>query len=390
MYELNNKAKSWAPLETIEPSAVSQIQQTSAMPFIHKHVAVMPDCHFGMGATVGSVIPTIDAIIPAAVGVDIGCGMMAVQTQFTKNDLPDDLTELRESIESRIPRSAGNYNAKVKWGAEQKVNDLTMQMNSRQATFVKQSDPNWAREVGTLGSGNHFIEVVLDEDDNVWAFLHSGSRGVGNKLATYHIKVAKKFCEGKNLNLPNRDLAYLERGTNEFDEYMEDLRWAQSFARENRAEMMERVIDAISYHLGKVQAGWTVNCHHNYTDVETHDGVEVLVSRKGAISAKEGEYGLIPGSMGTRSYLVVGKGNPESFCSAPHGAGRRMSRSEAKKQFTMDDFDEQMQGISVRRDASFLDEIPSAYKNIDDVMEQSKDLVDVIHEFRQVLSVKGN
>lgn len=389
-YEINNKAVSWAPVESIEYEAVAQIRQTSEMPFIHKYVAIMPDCHYGMGATVGSVIPTVGAIIPAAVGVDIGCGMTATKTQFKKGDLPEDLTELRESIESRIPRSAGKYNSKVKWGAERRINDLDIHMNKRQEKFIDKYVSHWRLEMGTLGSGNHFIEIVLDENDDVWAFLHSGSRGVGNKLATYHIKVAKKYAEDKGVKLPNKDLAYLEQGTDAFDEYMEDLIWAQKLAHHNRAEMMTRVLDAIAYHLGKFESQMSVDCHHNYTNLEKHDGVDVFVSRKGAISAKQGELGLIPGSMGTRSYLVRGKGNPDSFYSAPHGAGRRMSRSKAKETFTMDDFDEQMAGISVQRNAAFIDELPGAYKNIDDVMEQAKDLVDIVHEFRQVMSVKGN
>ena len=390
-YEINDRAISWAPPESIEPEAVAQIEQTAQMPFIHKYVAVMPDCHYGLGATVGSCIPTVGAIIPAAVGVDIGCGMTALQTNYSKGDLPEDLTPLRESIESRIPRSAGGYNGKVKWGAEEKVGAVReLIRDDRQARLVEKLDPRWPRQMGTLGSGNHFIELVLDESDAVWAFLHSGSRGVGNKLARHHIGIAKKLSEKQGAKLPNGDLAYLEEGTDEFDHYIDDLMWAQAFARHNRGEMMDRVIDAIAYHLGPVEELQRIDCHHNYTSMETHDGVDVLVSRKGAISAREGQLGLIPGSMGTRSYVVRGKGNPDSFHSAPHGAGRRMSRRQARESFTMEDFDRSMEGISVRRDAAFLDELPGAYKNIDDVMEQSRDLVDVVHEFRQVLSVKGN
>ena len=390
-YEINDRAVSWAPPESIEPEAIAQIKQTAQMPFIHKYVAIMPDCHYGLGATVGSCIPTVGAIIPAAVGVDIGCGMTAVRTNYNKSDLPEDLTPLRESIESRVPRSAGGYNSKVKWGAEEKVAAVTdLMRDDRQSGLIENLDRRWPLQMGTLGSGNHFIEVVLDEADSVWAFLHSGSRGVGNKLARHHIKAAKKLTEKKGVDLPNRDLAYLEQGTGEFDAYIEDLMWAQAFAHHNRAEMMDRVISAIGYHLGPVDELQRIDCHHNYTNLETHDGVDVLVSRKGAISAHEGQYGLIPGSMGTRSYVVRGKGNPDSFYSAPHGAGRRMSRRQAKQSFTMEDFDKSMAGISVRRDEAFLDELPGAYKDIDDVMEQSRDLVDIIHEFRQVLSVKGN
>ena len=344
-YEINDRAVSWAPLDSIEPEAIAQIKQTAQMPFIHKYVAVMPDCHYGLGATVGSCIPTVGAIIPAAVGVDIGCGMTAVRTNYNKSDLPEDLTPLRESIESRVPRSAGGYNSKVKWGAEEKVAAVTdLMRDDRQSGLIENLDRRWPLQMGTLGSGNHFIEVVLDEADSVWAFLHSGSRGVGNKLARHHIKAAKKLTEKKGVDLPNRDLAYLEQGTDEFDAYIEDLMWAQAFAHHNRAEMMDRVISAIGYHLGPVDELQRIDCHHNYTNLETHDGVDVLVSRKGAISAHEGQYGLIPGSMGTRSYVVRGKGNPDSFYSAPHGAGRRMSRTQARKSFTMEDFDRSMAG----------------------------------------------
>ena len=391
-YEINDRAISWAPPESIEPEAVAQIEQTSQMPFIHRYVAVMPDCHFGLGATVGSCIPTVGAIIPAAVGVDIGCGMTAVQTNYTKADLPEDLTPLRESIESRIPRSAGGYNSKVKWGAEDKVSTVKgLFRDGRQAALIQKLDPKWQLQMGTLGSGNHFIEVVLDENDSVWAFLHSGSRGVGNKLAQYHIKIAKKLTEKRGTELPNRDLAYLEDGTDEFDAYVDDLNVGPSL-RPSQPVRDDGPGDwtpspTIWVPVDELQR---IDCHHNYTNLENHDGVDVLVSRKGAISAQEGQYGLIPGSMGTRSYVVKGKGNPNSFCSAPHGAGRRMSRKKAKQSFTMEDFDRSMAGISVRRDEAFLDELPGAYKDIDDVMEQSRDLVDVIHEFRQVLSVKGN
>ena len=390
-YEINDRAISWAPPDAIEAEAIAQIEQTAQMPFIHKYVAVMPDCHYGLGATVGSCIPTVGAIIPAAVGVDIGCGMTAVQTNYSKSDLPEDLTPLRASIESRIPRSAGGYNGKVKWRAEEKVETVRdLMRDDRQSELIGRLDGKWPLQMGTLGSGNHFIEVVLDENNTVWAFLHSGSRGVGNKLAQHHIKIAKKLTERKGVELPNRDLAYLEEGTEEFDGYIDDLMWSQAFARHNRAEMMDRVLDAIGYHLGAVEERQRIDCHHNYTNLEHIEGVDVLVSRKGAISAREGQLGLIPGSMGTRSYVVKGKGNPESFYSAPHGAGRRMSRKKARESFTMDDFDRSMEGISVRRDKAFLDELPGAYKDIDDVMEQSRDLVDVVHEFRQVLSVKGN
>jgi tRNA-splicing ligase RtcB len=325
--------------------------------------------------------------------VDIGCGMTAVQTNYRKSDLPEDLTPLRESIESRVPRSAGGYNGKVKWGAEEKVDVVReMMRDDRQSELIGKLDSKWPLQMGTLGSGNHFIEVVLDESDCVWAFLHSGSRGVGNRLAEYHIKVARSLMERYFISLPNSDLAYLVEGTTEYDNYLEDLAWAQEFAFCNRAEMMDRVLNAIGYHAGEVEERQRIDCHHNYTAAERYGNRqqdEVLVSRKGAISARVGEYGLIPGSMGTRSYVVQGKGNETAFNTAPHGAGRRLSRRKARESFTMEDFDRWMEGIEVRRSDAFLDELPGAYKDIDDVMEQSSDLVDVVHTFRQIVNVKG-
>ena len=388
-YKINERALSWVPPEQIEDLALDQIRNISGMPFVFRHVAVMPDCHFGMGATVGSCIPTKDAIIPAAVGVDIGCGMIAVRTSLTKEDMPEDLADLRVAIESRIPLSAGRYNGRVRKTARPRVEQLEEKAGDRVAFYDKISK-NWRKQLGSLGSGNHFIEIVLDESDGVWAFLHSGSRGVGNRIATHHIRKAKALMVEEGVKLPDKDLAYLSGGTNEFDEYIRDLDWAQFFALLNREEMMERVLGALRYRAGDFEEVENIQCHHNFTQKESHFGEDdVWVTRKGAIQALEGQMGLIPGSMGTRSYVVRGKGDAESFQTAPHGAGRRFSRRRARDSFDMEDFDRWMEGIEVRRSEAFLDELPGAYKDIDLVMEQSKDLVDIVHTFRQIVNVKG-
>ncbi len=381
---------SWLPSEQIEDSARQQIDNLSGMPFIFRHVAVMPDCHFGMGATVGSVIPTLRAIIPAAVGVDIGCGMIAVKTPLTRADLPDDLSDIRKAIEHQIPLSAGRYNRSVKKTARPRIERLEAKAAALdRLDFYDKISPNWRQQLGSLGSGNHFIEVVLDEAGFVWAFLHSGSRGVGNRLASHHIGIAKKLMARWYISLPDADLAYLVQDTPEFDDYMADLDWAQEFALLNREEMMERIIRLLQHRCGDFEEVERIQCHHNFTKREHHFGKNILVSRKGAIEARAGQLGLIPGSMGTRSYVVRGKGNPASFNTAPHGAGRRMSRNQARKTFTMDDFDRELAGIEVNRSEAFLDELPGAYKDVDLVMEQSKDLVEVIHTFRQIVNVKG-
>ncbi len=381
---------SWLPADQIEESAMRQIENLSRMPFIFKHVGVMPDCHFGMGATVGSVIPTERAIIPAAVGVDIGCGMIAVKTPLTRDDLPQDLSDIRKAIEQQVPLSAGHYNRSIKKTARPRIE----QMEARAAEigrldFYDKLDKNWRKQLGSLGSGNHFIEVVLDEEDHAWAFLHSGSRGVGNRIATHHIRIAKQLMEKWYIDLPDADLAYLVEDTPEFDDYMADLDWAQEFALLNREEMMERIIRILQYRCGDFEELERIQCHHNFTRREHHFGKNILVSRKGAIEAREDQPGLIPGSMGTRSYVVRGKGNRASFNTAPHGAGRRLSRNKARGSFTMDDFDRDMSGIEVTRSEAFLDELPGAYKDIDVVMEQSADLVEIVHTFRQIVNVKG-
>ena len=305
-------------------------------------------------------------------------------------DLPEDLSDIRKAIEHQIPLSAGRYNRSVKKTAKPRIEQLEARAEEfGRLPFYDKTGRNWRKQIGSLGSGNHFIEVVLDEDDGVWAFLHSGSRGVGNRLATHHIKVAKSLMEQDGVELPDSDLAYLSEGTPEFDDYITDLDWAQEFALLNREEMMERILRLMQYRCGDFEVVERIQCHHNFTQRENHFGEDILVSRKGAIEAREGQLGLIPGSMGTRSYVVRGRGNAESFNTAPHGAGRRMSRRKARDSFTMDDFDRLMTGIEVNRSEAFLDELPGAYKDIDLVMEQSEDLVEVIHTFRQIVNVKG-
>ena len=381
---------SWASI--LEDNTREQAIRTSEMPFIFPHLALMPDAHLGKGATVGSVIPTLGAIIPAAVGVDIGCGMIAVQTQWTEADIrrAGSLVTLREDIEGRIPLSAGKYNTSLTPSAKLRVAEL------EKRAAVLRIDPdsfasNWALQLGSLGSGNHFIEVSIDEEGHVWLFLHSGSRGVGNKIAQHHIKVAAELMKKWFITLPDPDLAFLPEGTEEFWDYMRGLMWAQDFAMANREEMMDRVIAAVQDHMGeKVQEQDRINCHHNYTNKERHFGKEVWVSRKGAIAAELGTPGLIPGSMGTASYVVEGKGNQVSLNSSPHGAGRNHSRSAARKLFTMEQLETAMEGIEFRHTDSFIDEIPGAYKDIDIVMADSADLVEVKHTLHQILNCKGD
>src|SRR5215813_6975449 len=352
----------------------------------------MPDAHLGKGATVGSVIPTLGAIMPAAVGVDIGCGMMAVRTQFTAADVRarGDLASLRVAIENAIPLSAGKYNETVREAPETAARIAELEARGG-ADSAEQIAPNWRLQLGSLGSGNHFIEVSLDERDRVWLFLHSGSRGGGNRLAQRHIKIAQALARKSSTQLPDRDLAYLVEGTEEFWAYIRDLRWAQHFALLNREEMMHRVIDCVQGWTGQsVEASETVNTHHNYTSRETHFGKKVWLSRKGAIDASAGVPGLIPGSMGTRSYVVTGKGNRLALNSSPHGAGRLYSRSAARKTFSRRQLDSAMQGIEWRRTDAFLDEIPGAYKDVDVVMRDAADLVEIRYTLRQIVNVKGD
>ena len=389
MERLTNRLLSWASL--IDEQTVEQARTSSRMPFIYPHLALMPDAHLGLGATVGSVIPTLGAIMPAAVGVDIGCGMIAVRTQFTRDDLlGTDLSELRQQIERSIPLSAGRDNKKIVATAEPRIAELEQlaeEAGFDPATYAKQ----WRNQLGSLGSGNHFIEVSVDETDAVWLFLHSGSRGVGNRIAKHHIDVAQRIAKQYWIELPHRDLAYLVEGTPEFTRYIRELRWAQRFALLNREEMMDRVADQLGRFLGTpVEELERINCHHNFTESEIHFGKRVWVSRKGAIQADAGRPGLIPGSMGTASYVVEGLGNPLSLNSSPHGAGREHSRSAARRTFTHEQLREAMRGIEFRDTDAFIDEIPQAYKPIDQVMADASDLVTVRRTLRQLVNVKGD
>lgn len=388
MKTLTSRLKSWASI--LDPNAEAQARTTATMPFVFPHVALMPDAHLGLGATVGSVIPTLRAVMPAAVGVDIGCGMIAVKTQFTRGELKPDLKELREQIERAIPTSAGAYNRKIVATAEPRIHELT-ELAEKRGFDPASYAGNWQLQLGTLGSGNHFIEVSVDETDAVWLFLHSGSRGVGNKIAQHHISVAKKLMEKWWITLPDPDLAYLVEGTPEFGRYIDELTWAQHFALLNREEMMDRVVRQVSEWMQEpVVELDRINCHHNFTQKERHFGKDVWLSRKGAISARAGELGLIPGSMGTASYVVEGLGNAVALESSPHGAGREYSRSAARKQFSADDLRAAMVGIEYRDTDAFIDEIPAAYKPIDRVMADAADLVSIVHTLRQLVNVKGD
>lgn len=394
--------KMWTRGVPVEDEAKQQLANTAKMPFIYKHIAVMPDVHLGKGSTIGSVIPTLGAVIPAAVGVDIGCGMMAARTTLTANDLPDSLGRLRAAIEKAIPHGISPKTRGFKgrdkgsWETPPKPVDAAWMQLKDEFDIICQKTPKLAntnnyRHLGTLGSGNHFIEVCLDEMGFVWLMLHSGSRGVGNAIGSHFIEVAKQDMRTHFANLPDQDLAYLREGTQHYDDYVEAVGWAQKFARLNREVMMQNLIAAIRTVITKpfethVEA---VNCHHNYVQMERHFGKDVLVTRKGAVSARAGEMGIIPGSMGAKSYIVRGKGNPESFHSCSHGAGRTMSRTAAKKMFTVDDQARATQGVECRKDAAVIDEIPMAYKDIDAVMEAQRNLVEVVHTLKQVVCVKG-
>jgi tRNA-splicing ligase RtcB (3'-phosphate/5'-hydroxy nucleic acid ligase) len=391
MYRLNDKAVLFAPPQSIEREAIKQIENTASMPFIFKHVAVMPDCHYGKGATVGTVLATTGSIIPAAVGVDIGCGMVAVKTSLQRGDITDPAA-IRAGIERRIPMSAGRNNRTLTETARARVKALES-LAGRDYSAI---DSNWQLALGTLGGGNHFIELATDERNTVWATLHSGSRGIGNKIGNLYIRRAQDLARRNGTALPDRDLAFLTEGTKEFDEYIRDVQWAQQFAKLNRDEMMDRVLVELSRavygdseHMAQLEAQ-RINCHHNFTQLEEHFGQKVWVTRKGAIEAKRGMWAMIPGSMGTRSYIVTGRENPMAFNSAPHGAGRRLSRTAARKQFTMNDLDTAMRGIEFRRSSVLLDEIPGAYKNIDEVMEHAKELVEIQYVLKQFINVKGD
>jgi tRNA-splicing ligase RtcB len=394
--------KMWTRGVPVEAEAMRQLENAARLPIVFRHVAAMPDVHFGIGATVGSVIPTVKAIIPAAVGVDIGCGMMAAKTTLRAEDLPDQLGPLRSAIERAVPhggatrghgrgRPAGSWDDDPPASVDQAWGGLAAEFEALCRLHPHLKDTNNRNHLGTLGSGNHFIEVCLDEDGFAWFMLHSGSRGVGNAIGTHFIELAKSDAQRRDAHLPDADLAYFEEGARHFGDYVRAVGWAQRFARLNREVMMAHLVAAARRVIARpfeshVEA---VNCHHNYVQKETHFGQEVYVTRKGAVSARKGELGIIPGSMGARSYIVRGLGNPESFESCAHGAGRLMSRTRAKKMFTVDDQVRATAGVECRKDKDVIDEIPMAYKDIDAVMAAQQDLVEVVHTLKQVVCVKG-
>ncbi|KPC54593.1 RtcB family protein [Amantichitinum ursilacus] len=389
--------KLWTNGVPVEDAAQKQLFQTSKMPFIFDHIAVMPDVHLGKGSTIGSVIPTQGAIIPAAVGVDIGCGMMAACTTLTAKDLPDNLAGLRSAIEKAVPhgRTPGARD-KGAWSTPPETvdsmwADLLPGFKRITDKYPRLKNTNNYKHLGTLGTGNHFIEVCLDEADRVWFMLHSGSRGVGNAIGNLFIELAQADMRQHIANLPDKDLAYFEEGSEHFDDYVEAVGWAQDYARRNRAVMMQNVIDAARTVITKPfdASMEAVNCHHNYVQKEKHFGAEILVTRKGAVSAQKGQLGIIPGSMGAKSFIVRGLGNEEAFCSCSHGAGRTMSRNEARRRFTVDDQIKATQHVECRKDSDVIDEIPMAYKDIDAVMQAQNSLVEVVHTLRQVVCVKG-
>jgi tRNA-splicing ligase RtcB len=396
--------KMWTNGVPVEAEAQRQLENAAKLPIVFSHLAVMPDVHYGIGATIGSVIPTIKAIIPAAVGVDIGCGMIACKTTLVASDLPDNLGPLRSEIEKAVPhgmspkqyRRDGSNRDKGSWentpaAADTAWAQLVEEFDALCVDYPRLKNTNNHRHMGTLGGGNHFVEICLDEAGSVWIMLHSGSRGVGNAIGTHFIELAKKDAELHQRNLPDQDLAYFEEGAQYFGDYVRGVGWAQKFARLNREVMMQAVIGALRKSIAKpfethLEA---VNCHHNYVQKETHFGQEVFVTRKGAVSAKAGELGIIPGSMGAKSFIVRGKGNPDSFNSCSHGAGRTMSRTKAKKLFTVEDQVRATEGVECRKDAEVIDEIPMAYKDIDAVMLAQNDLVEVVYTLKQVVCVKG-
>lgn len=377
--------KIWS--EDVEEEAIKQLINVARLPFVFKHVAVMPDVHAGKGATVGSVIATKGAVCPAAVGVDIGCGMMAVKTDLIAAQVADKIADIRHSIERSIPVGFQSNRSLTKeveswWFPRSGISSVLGQKDVEKAIH----------QIGTLGGGNHFIEICLDELNNVWVMLHSGSRNVGKVLAEKHIDKAKDLMKQMFIGLPDPDLAYFAQGTTEFNDYVKDVRWAQDYAMMNRQEMMRRILKDLGYMFNggtPIEPIFSVNCHHNYLEWEHHYGENVIITRKGAVRAREGDYGIIPGSMGTRSYIVKGKGNPESFNSCSHGAGRRMSRTKARATFTLEDLAKQTQGVECRKDIGIIDEIPGSYKDIDVVMANQTDLVEVCYTLKQLMCVKG-
>jgi tRNA-splicing ligase RtcB (3'-phosphate/5'-hydroxy nucleic acid ligase) len=390
--------KMWTRGVPVEDAARKQLANTARMPFVFRHVAAMPDVHLGIGATVGSVIATQKAIIPAAVGVDIGCGMMAVRTSLTAIQLPDRLSDLRARIERAVPHGFVTVRGASRKGAWESPPEsvvsrwrpLADRLARIQARRPRLKGKEAHKQLGTLGGGNHFVELCLDENQAVWIMLHSGSRGIGNLIGQVFIELARQDMRRHSINLPDRDLAYLEEGTEYFDEYVEAMTWAQVYAAENRHAMMDNIVAAMRESLPPFEVGAVaVNCHHNYVARERHFGEEVWLTRKGAVRAGAGELGIIPGSMGARSYIVRGLGNPESFESCSHGAGRRMSRTQARKSFSVADHVQATADVECRKDAAVIDETPAAYKDIDAVMAAQRDLVEVVHTLKQVLCVKG-
>ena len=398
---LNKNAKHGVPVKIyttdVEQGAIQQLRNMAQLEFVHSHIAVMPDVHVGKGATVGSVIPTKSAIIPAAVGVDIGCGMNAVRLSLTASELPDSLKSLRLAIEQQVPVGFNMHKQiKAKMSTLDPLAKRLKPITDKHPGLIKMLrgfERTWAKQLGTLGGGNHFIELCLDENNDVWVMLHSGSRGLGNCIGQYFINLAKKERQSRFGHVPDRDLSYFAEGSDSFADYVEAVQWAQDYAMENRKEMMRLVIKAMQ----APQAGLprfqltkeAINCHHNYVNEEVHFGEQVFVTRKGAISAYAGELGIIPGSMGAKSFIVRGLGNDESFCSCSHGAGRKMSRGKAMRAFTIDELKAQTEGIECRKDKGVIDEIPGAYKDIDEVMANQSDLVEVVHTLKQVMCIKG-
>lgn len=382
MKVINSKLKVWA--DDLEPATLAQAERTARLPIVHGHVALMPDAHIGLGATIGSVVPTEGAVIPACVGVDIGCGMAAVRTDLVSSDLPDDLRPLLRTFEKVVPAGVGQ-------GHDHRPADEWLQKNRPQTALDSKLETKAHLQMGTLGSGNHFAEVSVDELDRVWVVLHSGSRGIGNLLAQSHITSAKNVAKRLNLGLEDPDLAYLLEGTEEFKHYVADLRFAQGYARQNRDTMLSAMLKALFRFTGKGRERGRVNCHHNYTEQETHFGRKLWITRKGAISAKAGEWGILPGSMGTDTFIVQGLGNPESYNSSAHGAGRRMSRTKARKTLTAKSLQQAMEGRTWLNDraGALVDEHPDAYKDVAEVIKQSADLVEVRHRLRAVLNYKG-
>jgi len=392
MYDKQNQKvpiKVWSKLDDVEPQAMKQLQNVAAMPFIHKHVSAMPDVHLGYGSTIGSVIATKNAIMPAAVGVDIGCGMMAVKTDLDYRVVQDKIKKIRHSIERSVPVGFNQHNDGHAPGDNWKGWLTVSRLSNSDVRLVQKA----GRQMGTLGGGNHFIEICLDTENNVWVMLHSGSRGVGNIVARRHIDSAKGLMKRMFIDLPDPDLAYFIEQTDEFDAYISDLHWCQDYAMQNRVEMMTLVLKDLSHAMGfngaPLNRLMEVNCHHNYTEKEHHYGTNVWVTRKGAVRARKTDFGIIPGSMGTKSYIVKGLGNEQSFCSCSHGAGRKMSRTAAKKRFNVEDLAIQTLGVECRKDDGVLDEIPGAYKDIDQVMENQKDLVKVVAQLKQIMCIKG-